>query len=183
MLQFYVNQKFLTFVKEDFTILDGAGAPVYKVEGQALWSGKRLKIKDLEDNVQFVLNRRLMRFFTTIDINDAEKNRLARFKERFHIGFKQRCRIQSEQGDVYELEGNFWSTNYQIYKVLGTKQEPNNVVVGTVQRDFIQFGDKYRVDVLQEQEAMMILAIVLCVDMFRVQKQKRSSNNNSIFRT
>lgn len=175
MLQFYVNQKFFTLFQEDFTILEGGGAPIYKVEGQALWSGKRLTVSDMQGNVQFILNRRFFSFLTAIDIYDADKNPLALFREKFHIGFKQRCYIKSQKGDRYDLEGNFFGINYEIYKAKGGSRE-GDTLIATVEKDFIEFGDKYRVNVLADDEALTVLSIVLCIDMFRVVKQARSSN-------
>ncbi len=175
MLQFYINQKFFTIVAEDFTILDGKGLPVYRVEGQMLWAGKHLTVRDNDGGARLVLNRRFFSFLTAIDICDGNENPIALFREKFHIGFRQRCYVETVRGERYDIEGNFFGTHYEIFK--NSKDgESGGVLVADVEKNFIEFGDKYRVNVFVEEEALTVLATVLCVDMFRVVRQARSSN-------
>lgn len=183
-MKYYINQKFFTWVREKYNIIDENQVPHFAVQGQAFWGAKRLTIFDMQDNVLFKLNRRLMRLFVTIDILNAQGEKLARFKQKFHIGFKKFYRVLTENGTEYAVTENWLGTDYSVNRLeVGEVTDKNGnvssgiveVPVAMVSKGFLQFGDKYQVDVLDDTETVMSLATILCVDMAR---RKRAQDNN-----
>lgn len=184
-MKYYINQKFFTFVHEQYNIIDENQTPHFAVQGQALWKGKRLSVFDMHQNLLFKLNRRLFRILTTIDILNAQDEVLANFKQKLHFGVKKIYGVITAKGAEYSITENWLGTEYSVNRLQtgeaadengNVKQEKSEVPVALVNKKLIEFSDRYQVEILDESETIMSLATILCVDMAR---QKRENDESS----
>ncbi|MEG1803639.1 MAG: LURP-one-related family protein [Clostridia bacterium] len=170
MMKYFISQKFFTFTREDIDILDENGNFVYKIYGQRFWAGKKLRLLDKDGNTVFTLVRRLFRFLTTIDILDRNNEKIAKFKQKFHIGFGKRFYIKRGE-DKFDVSGNWLGLDYNI--VTTSKQNP--VVVAVIDKRCLSFADRYQVEINDSSLVDLTLCSVLCVDMYN---QHKSNTNN-----
>lgn len=184
-MKFYIKQKFFTLVREQFNIIDENEVPHFTGQGQAFWGGKRITISDTQGNVLFTLKRRLLRLFITIDILNVQGEQLAQFKSRFHMGFTKKYRILSATGTEYSVLENWLGTDYAVNRLQNGIVEDKKgnqsegiveVPIAHVSKKFLQFGDRYLVDIADDSETLMSLAIILCVDMARHTRANRNNN-------
>ena len=111
---------------------------------------------------QVMTIRKPFTFFSTLFILEKDEKEIARMKRI--ISFTEND-ISIEAGDdVYEVDGNFWSTDFTIHK--------NGNEIAKISRKMLRHKDRYGIAINENEDPVIVLAIALVVEL--IQKIKSS---------
>ena len=136
-----------------FNIKNEFDEEVFIVQGEAFSFGKKLWMKDLEENELVYIEQELFNFLPVYNISiDGEI--VAMVKKRFSL-FSKEFDIESKH-KKYTLEGNFLSHEYRIIS--------EDMEVAKISKEWFTFGDTYGVEISDTENHPFILAIVIVLD-------------------
>ena len=149
-MKLYLKQKVFSW-KDQGTVKDENGEDKYYIEGKIFSLGKQLTVRDANQrDVAFIKQKVLSflpRFF--VEMNGEQVAEIVK-----KISFlKQKYVIN---GPGYEVEGDFFAHDYSI--VDGEKP------VAVIHKKWMTWGDTFEIDISNEKDEVMILALVLAID-------------------
>ena len=140
-------------IGDDFWIEDGDGNKVYKVNGKAVRLRDTFILEDAHGNeVSKILEKKLsIRDKMTIE-RGATK---ATVRKRL-VGIRDHYIIEVEGGEDLKAHGNIVDHEYKI--------ERDGEKVAEVSKKWFRVRDTYGIQLAQDQDVPLILAISVCVD-------------------
>ncbi|MFZ5990071.1 MAG: LURP-one-related/scramblase family protein [Bacillota bacterium] len=152
-MRYIVRQKIFS-LGDSFTIKDEANNDAFIVRSQLLSFGRKLRIYGLQGDELCFIEQEVFRFLPEYNIYvDGELT--AKVKKKFAL-FKNDFDIESSKGNFY-VEGEFWAHEFNIYS--------DRQLVGRVSKKFFSFTDTYGVEILNEEDGMLTLALAVVIDM------------------
>jgi uncharacterized protein YxjI len=150
--KFQMRQKMLA-IGDDFWIEDDGGNRVYKVNGKALRMRDTFILEDVNGNeVSKIQEKKLtIRDKMTIERGDTR----ATVHKRL-IGIRDHYIIAVDGGEDLKAHGNIVNHEYEI--------ERDGDTVAEVSKKWFRVRDSYGVQLAQDQDVPLILAITVCVD-------------------
>ncbi len=149
-MKLYIKQKVFSW-KDKFKVFDDQGREKYYIEGEFLSLGKKLHVYDLyEREVAFIAQKVfsfLPRYF--VYINGTE---VAEIVKQFSF-FRPKYSIE---GLGWEINGDFFAHDYEITK--------NGRKIVTINKQWMTWGDCYELDIENESDETIALAVVLAID-------------------
>ncbi len=152
-MRYQVKQKIFS-IGESFTIKDENGTDIYKAKGQILSIGKKLRLFDMADNELCYIGQKLFKLLPEYDIYINGRH-VANVKKKLAF-FKNDFVIKSTEGEYY-VEGDIFALEFNIVK--------DGVTAAYVSKQFFSFSDKYGVDIADDQDQIINLALVIVIDM------------------
>lgn len=153
------KQRFFSWL-DSYDIYDEAGAPVYTVEGKLSW-GHRLEILDASGAALGTVKEEVLTFLPRFALYlDGEY--IGQIKKEFTF-FKP---VFSLDCNGWQVEGNLFEWDYSI-------TDANGEAVAYLSKELLHFTDTYVLEILDPQNALMVLMIALAID-----AAKCSSGNN-----
>lgn len=149
-MKLYIKQKVFSFT-DRFVVKDEAGEDKYFVEGEMFTMGHKLHIYDKNNIEVGYIRQKLFTFMPRfeitvkgIEVGDLVK-KLAFLAQRYYV-----------EGTSIELEGDAFSHEYTLI------DEGNPIM--TMSKEWFTWGDSYALDIFNEKDEILSLAIVLAVD-------------------
>ena len=161
-MQLYMKQKVFSW-KDKFNIMDPLGETRYYVEGKAISFGKKLHVFDAKGTeVAFVKQKvfsLLPKFAVEIDGQEAAviKKKFSFFKPKYVI-----------DGIGWEVQGNLFGHDYVI-------NENENPIV-SIHKIWMSWGDAFELDIPDEKNEVLAVAVVLAIDAVMDSQQSSSSS-------
>ena len=160
-MKLFINEKLFS-IHRKFYVLNEQGENVYEISSEVLTIGDKTTVSDMSGNKIAYIEQRLLHLMPNYDI---------------YINGQVACSIQKkfklfknnyELSNGYTIDGNFMALNFTI------KDDRGNII-GELSRKFISIGDKYTIDIYDENKLPIVLSIIVAItnDVNRVQ----SSNN------
>jgi uncharacterized protein YxjI len=152
----YVMTQKLFSLGDDFVIKDGEGNNAFFVDGRALSLGNKLSFQDMEGHELAFIKQRLLAWGATYEIHRngavaaVVKKALFTF---FHCAFS----IDVPGPDDLEAKGNFMDHEYGFQR--------DGRTVATVSKQWFTLRDTYGVEIEDGEDAVLILASTVVVDM------------------
>lgn len=151
MKKLYMKQKVLSVV-DKFTVKNEFEEDIYQVEGDFIVvGGKKLHIKDMLGNELACVKQKfislLPKFFVLV--NDEQ---VAEINKKFTL-FKAKYTID---GLGWEAKGSFMDHDYSI------SDDKGEVV--HIHKAWISWGDSYELEIRDEVDVVLVLAVVLAID-------------------
>ena len=148
---------------EDSDITDQSGRPVFRVDGKALSLRSRLAVQDSEGREVAQVHRRLAALRPTYKIsrNGVE---IAEVRKRSSL-FGARFSIDVPGDEDLTVAGDFTSHEFTVQR----KEQ----VVARVSKSWLSVRDSYAVDVAPGEDAVLILASVLAMDLAMEMEHQR----------
>lgn len=115
--------------------------------------GYKLYAKNLEGELQFVLNKKRGFIWKNYDVSIANNINVSICEEK--NWFKFRLTVNSEYG-TYIINGDMFAKYFTINK--------DGNVVAKVKRNSLSFGDTYEVCVYEEDRYKLFIAITIVID-------------------
>ena len=149
-MDLYIKQRIFTW-GDKFDVCDVAGQPRYYVEGEVFSWGKKLHVYDQYNREVAFIKQELFTWMPTykVFVNQREvatiRKELSFFRPRYCV-----------DGLGWEVEGSFWEHDYQI------TQGGRPVV--SIQKEWLTWGDTYRLQVASGADEVLALAVVLTID-------------------
>jgi len=154
-MRYQMRQKLFAF-GDDFTIKDQNDRDVFFVDGKAFSFGKKLSFQDMEGNELVFIRQKLLSWGPTYELyRDGVVAAIVK-KELFTF-FKCRFEVDVPGPNDLSAEGNFTDHEYTFTR--------GDSVVATVSKEWFTFADTYGVDVYDEEDAVLILASTVVIDM------------------
>jgi uncharacterized protein YxjI len=150
--KFQMREKIMA-IGDDFWIEDDDGHKVYKVNGKALRMRDTFILEDANGNeVSKIQEKKLsVRDKMTIERGDTK----ATVHKRL-IGIRDHYIIDVDGGEDFKAHGNIVAHEYEI--------ERDGDTVAEVSKKWFRIRDSYGVQLAEDQDVPLILAITVCVD-------------------
>ena len=158
-MKLIIKNHFLSLA-EGSSVKDEEGKDVCKVKGKwGIFSPtKKKKIIDSEGNLQYVVRNKFWHFVNNRTfIFDDEKNKVACVVNRTW-NFKEPFAIESYSDDLQ------FTGETKIFARINFDVEKNGKKIGHIQREYNMLTDAFSVDVEDENDVYLLVAIVIALD-------------------
>lgn len=154
----YIMRQRIFTLGQDFVVNNSAGQPAFKIEGKVRLIKGALKFRDMQGNLLYRLDERILRIRESFDILNPSGQVAARVHNAIFDPLRERFTIEIPGGQDLKTTGKvIWAQ----YDILRDKQQ-----VAKISKQFSWIGrDQYVVDVLQGEDDCLILAITVVIDM------------------
>ncbi|NLY62283.1 MAG: hypothetical protein GX074_00270 [Erysipelothrix sp.] len=160
-MKLYIKQKVFALT-EDFTVTDESGQIVYRVSGSFMRIPKKFEIYDTSNNLVCEIEKELFRMFSHFNIRTSTHDLVV--KKNFSW-FNHSISIV---GSNWRLEGNILNRDFRI--VSGSHP------ILSFSKAFFSFQDSYELNIANENDAVLCLAIVIVID--RLIAESSSANSS-----
>ena len=152
-MQYKIRQKIFS-LGDKFTIKDEMDRDVFFVKSRLLSFGNKLRIFDLNENEVCYIEQQLFKLMPQYNIY-INGERIATIKKKFTL-FKNDFEILSNKANYY-VEGNIIAHEFRIFN--------DRKLIGQVSKKFFSLTDTYGVEVDDEEDQVLVLALVIVIDM------------------
>ena len=153
----YQMQQQLIAIGKNFWIENEQGQKAFKVDGKVLRVRDTLKFKDMSGNTLCQIQQKVARIKDTMEVDNANGQTIAKIKKAIITPVRDRWTVKIGGGPDLDVQGNILDHEYRI----GEGRQK----VGEVSKKWFRVRDSYGVEVAEGQNAVLILAISVAVDM------------------
>lgn len=151
-MRYNIRQKIFSF-GDNFAITDEYDNEAFIVRGKVFSFGDKLRIEDLNSNELVYIEQELFHLFPVYNLY-INGECVATVKKNFTL-FGSHFSIDSSVGN-FEVDGEFLSHEFTILK--------NGNVVAEISKRWFSFSDTYGVDIYDEENESLILALAIVID-------------------
>jgi len=154
-MRYQMRQKLFSW-GDDFTIKTGDGRDAYFVDGKAISLGNQLSFQDMHGKELAFIRQKLLAWGPTYEL--YRDGRIAAVVKKqiftlFHCVFS----IDVPGPDDLTAEGDFTDHEYQVSR--------GGRTVASVSKQWFAWTDSYGVDIADGEDAVLILASTVIIDM------------------
>ena len=146
----------LVSIGDDYWVEDDEGQRVYKINGKAMRVRDTLILEDPDGHELFKIQEKKLRIRDTMEIEDGSGHPVAKVKKALITPLRERFEVGIENGEDLEVKGNIVDHEYKI--------ERGGDKVAEVSKKWFRVADTYGVEVAQDQDPALILAVAAVVD-------------------
>ena len=146
----------LVSIGDDYWVEDDEGQRVYKINGKAMRVRDTLIFEDPDGHELFKIQEKKLRIRDTMEIEDGDGHSVATVKKALITPLRERFEVEVEDGEDLEVKGNIVDHEYKI--------ERGGDKVAEVSKKWFRIADTYGVEVAQDQDPALILAVTAVVD-------------------
>ena len=150
MKSFYLKQKIMS-MRGRFNVFDDLQQEIYKIEGSFLQIPKTFTISDLQHNEKALITKKTFSWLPTFYV-EVEGRQIFTIKKEFTF-FKAKYLVD---GAGIEVSGNLWDMDFDVVK--------DGQVIGRVSKEWLTWGDTYKIQVFDEAWEMIVIALVVAID-------------------
>jgi uncharacterized protein YxjI len=154
--QYKIHQKLLS-IGDDYWIENEQGQKVFKIDGKALRIRKTLIMEDSQGTPLCQIQERMLRVKDTMEIEDPHGKRIALVQKSLINLLTEHWKVKIREGADLSVTGDILDHEYTIRE--GFKK------VAEVSKKWFKLTDTYGVDIDDDQEVMIILAVAIAIDM------------------
>jgi len=155
-MRYLMRQKMFSF-GDDFTIKDGDGNDAFLVDGKVFAIGNKLTFEDVRTKKEIArIDQKLIALTPTYEI-ERDGKVVAVVKKSMFTLFSCKFTVDVPGPDDLEAKGDFMDHDYKF--VRGGK------TVARVSKKWFTLRDTYGVDIDDDQDAVLILASTVVIDM------------------
>lgn len=154
-MRYVLKQKFWSW-GDDFSIKNADGANVYFVDGRAFSWGDKLSFQDMNGNELAFIRQKLLSWGPTYEITRGGEL-LAVVKKHLFTLFRCKFTVDVPGPDDLEAQGSFMDMEYTF--------ERGGRTVAEVSKRWFSWSDTYGVDIRRGEDAVLILASTVVIDM------------------
>jgi uncharacterized protein YxjI len=153
--RFQMRQKLVSF-GDDFWIENGAGDRVFRVDGKALRLRDTLDLEDARGTKLCRIQTRVLHIRDSMAIEDPDGGRIALVHKALISPLRERWKVDVEDGDDLEVQGNIVDHEYDI--------ESDGRKVAEVSKKWFRVRDTYGVQIAPGADVPLLLAVTVAVD-------------------
>jgi uncharacterized protein YxjI len=154
----YLMRQRVFAIGQDFVINNAAGEPVFKIEGKVRLVKEALKFRDMQGNLLYKLDEKVLRIRESFNILTPDGQVAARVHNAIIDPLRERFTIEIPGGQNMETRGKVLWAQYDVLR--------GGQAVAKISKQFSWIGrDQYVVDVMQGEDDCLILAITVVIDM------------------
>jgi uncharacterized protein YxjI len=152
-----MRQRIMAF-GQDFYINNADGRPMFKIDGKVRLVKESLKFRDMQGNLLYQLDERVLRIRESFDILKPDGSLAAKVHNAVFDPLRERFTIAFPSGQSWTTMGKVIWAQYDVLD--------NGQPIAKISKQFSWIGrDQYVVDVLQGEDDCLILAITVVIDM------------------
>ena len=152
----YQMQQKMFSIGNDFWIENDRGEKVYKVDGKALRVRSTLILEDAHGKEVAKIQERMLRVKDSMEIEDANGKQIGMVKKALITPIRERWVVKIRNGPDLDVQGNILDHEYTI----GEGRDK----VAEVSRKWFRIRDTYGVEIEDEADAALVLAVTVAVD-------------------
>lgn len=154
-MQYLMQQKLLSW-GDDFTIRDADGSDQFFVDGKAFSLGKQLSFQDMAGHELAFIKQKLLAWGPTYELY-RDGTLAAVVKKELFTFFHCVFTVDVPGPDDLTAEGSFTDHEYTFAR--------GGRIVATVSKEWFALRDTYGVDINEGEDAVLILASTVIIDM------------------
>jgi uncharacterized protein YxjI len=151
-MRFLIREKIFSF-GDSFTIKDEMGSDRYLVRGKVFSFGDKLRIYDMPGNEIVYIEQKLFKLLPEYDVYLYGRY-AAKIKREFTL-FTKKFNIESSMGS-YTVDGDFLGLDFVIKR--------DGYISAVVSKKFFSFSDTYGVDIRDDENEALMLALTIVID-------------------
>ena len=153
-MRYVMRQKFFTLA-DDYNITDENGKAVFFVDGKLISIGHQLSFQDMEQNELAFIKQKIFNWGPTYEIRHNGELEAVVKKELFTF-FHCVFHVEEPGHDSLTAEGSFTDHEY-VFTRAGRP-------VATVSKQWFTIMDTYGVEIVDDEDAVLILACAVVID-------------------
>jgi uncharacterized protein YxjI len=146
----------LISIGDDFWIENENGQRVFRVDGKVLRISKTFVFLDMAGNTLCRIKERLLTIKDTMEIEDADGKEMAVVRKALISPLRDRWGVNVRNGPDLDIRGNILDHEYSITQ--------GRHKIAEVSRKWFRLTDTYGVEIEEEQNDILILAIAVAMD-------------------
>lgn len=154
--RFMMRQRMFA-IGQDFWIENDRGQKIFKVDGKALRVRGTLIFEDANGQQLYRIQERIARVRDTMNIENARGSVAARVHNALITPLRDRWQINVPGGEDLFTQGSILNHHYRI--------DRGRQTVATVSKSWFRVRDSYGVEVAPGEDAALLLAITVVIDM------------------
>lgn len=149
-MKLFIKQRVFSFT-DTFVVKDDYGNDIYFVQGEFFSWGHKLHIYDKNNNEVAFIKEKVFSFMPRFEINingdliGELVKKVSFFTSKYYI-----------EGTSLELEGKIMEHDYTL--------KSGGKPIMTIYKEWLTWGDSYVLDIENEKDELLCLAVVLAVD-------------------
>ena len=152
----YLIRKKLIALGDDFWVEDEAGESVFHVDGKVMRLRDTFVIETPDGRELVRIQERKLRLHKTLAI-ERQGEELATVSKALFSPLRDRFTVQLAGGGVLEAKGDLFDHEFTI-------EWENGVRMAEVSKRWFRVRDTYGLSVEPDQDAVLALAIAVCID-------------------
>ena len=152
----YQMREDLISIGDDFWIENENGERVFRVDGKVLRISKTYVFLDMAGNTLCRIKERLLTIKDTMEIEDANGKDMAVVRKALISPLRDRWNVKIRNGPDLDVQGNILDHEYAIRQGRQT--------IAEVSKKWFRLTDTYGVEIAEEQNDILILAIAVAMD-------------------
>lgn len=146
---------------DHYPIMDEDGNESYRVDQEFSWFRKILHVTDAEGNHLFTVRQIPFRLLPRFEVD---------FSDGSSLELRMRFQWMKTKIDVYPehhgitVEGDVWGRKFDVLK--------NGESIGSVNKKMIAIADKFKIEIYDESQEELFIAIMIAVDTILDIKQR-----------
>ena len=162
-MRYVLKQKLFSW-GDDFKIKNEAGEDVFFVDGKVFTIGDKLSFQDLNGNELAFIRQKLLSWGPTYQIY-RNGDLAAVVKKHLFTLFRCKFTVDVPGPDDLEAAGDFWHHEYSFRR--GDRE------VAWVSKRWFSWSDTYGVEIADGEDAVLLLASTVVIDMVCHQESKK----------
>lgn len=154
-MRYVIRERFF-HLGEDSDITDDSGQTVLHVDGRVLSLHNTLVLRDTSHNEVARVERKLLTIGTRYEIS-VRGREIAEVRKQFFTPFREKYTIDIPGPNDLELSGNLLDHEFTVRR--------GSETVATISKQWFALRDTYGVDIAANEDALLILASVLALDL------------------
>lgn len=154
-MRYRMKQSLISF-GDDFYIEDDRGARRYFVDGAAISIGNKLSFQDMDGNERLLIREKLIAVRKTYQIYRCG-SLVATVKKALISPLGARFTIDVEGGSELEATGDILGYEYSVSR--------GRSPVAQISKKILAIRDSYVIDIVEEDDIELILAVAVAVDL------------------
>lgn len=152
-MKVYIKNKIISWGGGS-AVLDENKNEIYKVKGKVFSPTRKKRVCDMQGNVLYTVRNKWFNWFVhSAYVYDANKNKIARVKDKF-FNIKPEFFVTGYQDEI-KVEGSFLSFTSSIIR--------NGEVIGTIRRQAFTILDSFELEA-KEEDIPFLIALVIAID-------------------
>lgn len=152
-MKVYIKNKIISWGGGS-AVLDENKNEIYKVKGKVFSPTRKKRVCDMQGNVLYTVRNKWFNWFVhSAYVYDANKNKIARVKDKF-FNIKPEFFVTGYQDEI-KVEGSFLSFKSSIIR--------NGEVIGTIRRQAFTILDSFELEA-KEEDIPFLIALVIAID-------------------
>lgn len=151
----YLVREQMFSIGDDFWIEDDAGRRAFLVDGKAMRLRETFELKDPGGAVLATVRKKLLALRDTLEV-ERDGTVVAAVRKAWFSPLRQRFTVELADGREMEIVGDLWAREFEM--------RTDDRTVATVSRTWFHLRDTYGVEVADDADTPLMLAIAVCVD-------------------